>query len=57
MDGGSSRDLVAFDVRKAGFGKGMTIDVDLVAAVSWQRVRARSCPKEVGSPCGSGCVS
>ena len=57
MDGGSSRDLVAFDVRKAGFGKSMTIDVDLVAAVSWQRVRARSCPKEVGSPCGSGCVS
>ncbi|MFC7361305.1 calcium-binding protein [Nocardioides astragali] len=40
VDGGSSRDLVTFDVRKAGFGKGTTITVDLARGVLLTKVRA-----------------
>ena len=40
VDGGSSRDLVTFDVRKAGFGKGTTITVDLGRGVLRTNVRA-----------------
>ena len=40
VDGGRSRDLVTFDVRKTGFGKGTTIDVDLGRGVLRTRARA-----------------
>jgi hypothetical protein len=40
VDGGSARDLVTFDVRKAGFGKGTTITVDLDRGVLRTEARA-----------------
>ncbi|WP_416956868.1 calcium-binding protein [Nocardioides sp. T5] len=40
VDGGSARDLVTFDVRKAGFGKGSTITVDLGRGVLRAKARA-----------------
>lgn len=40
VDGGRSRDLVTFDVRTAGFGKGSLIDVDLSRGVLRTRARA-----------------
>lgn len=40
VDGGSSRDLVTFDVRKAGFGKGSPITVDLGRGVLRTKERA-----------------
>jgi hypothetical protein len=40
VDGGSARDLVTFDVRKGGFGKGSTITVDLGRGVLRTTARA-----------------
>ena len=40
VDGGGSRDLAILDVRKAGFGKGSTITVDLGSGVLRTKARA-----------------
>jgi hypothetical protein len=40
VDGGRSRDLVTLDVRKAGFGEGTTISVDLARGVLRTKARA-----------------
>lgn len=40
VDGGGARDLVTFDVRKAGFGKGAPITVDLDRGVLRTKARA-----------------
>jgi hypothetical protein len=40
VDGGRSRDLVTFDVRRAGFGKGATISVDLGRGALRTKARA-----------------